>query len=141
METFVVYRRCFVDDRANVLWNLCLFHFPMNIPSHPLLSWSLMHSNSVLVGERATSSFDRRFTGATSGICGIFVGFSLIAVVEFAYFVGLFVFELLKRPDSSGGNEKRADGKQPPIQTIYWGELYSYARATKNQRDRTRGKY
>ncbi|CAK9830943.1 Pickpocket protein 28 [Anthophora retusa] len=76
-----------------------------------------------------------------SGVCGIFVGFSLIAVVEFAYFVGLFVLELLKGPASSDGKEKLAERKQAPVQTIYWGELFSNARTTKNQRDRARGKY
>ncbi|PBC33128.1 Sodium channel protein Nach [Apis cerana cerana] len=58
--------------------------------------------------------------GDASGICGIFVGFSLIAIVEFAYFVGLFMLELLKGPSSSDGDGKRAESKQPPIQTIYW---------------------
>ncbi|CAK9806122.1 Sodium channel protein Nach [Anthophora quadrimaculata] len=76
-----------------------------------------------------------------SGVCGIFVGFSLIAVVEFAYFVGLFVLELLKGQASSDGKEKLAERKQAPVQTIYWGELFSNARTTKNQRDRARGKY
>ncbi|CAK9800138.1 Sodium channel protein Nach [Anthophora plagiata] len=76
-----------------------------------------------------------------SGVCGIFVGFSLIAVVEFAYFVGLFVLELLKGPASSDGKENLAERKQAPVQTIYWGELFSNARTTKNQRDRARGKY
>ncbi|XP_050584544.1 sodium channel protein Nach-like [Bombus affinis] len=71
--------------------------------------------------------------GEASGICGIFVGFSLIVVVEFAYFVGLFVLELLKGPTPTDG--KWAESEQTPIQSIYWGELYSYARTTKNQRD------
>ncbi|XP_043511153.1 sodium channel protein Nach-like [Frieseomelitta varia] len=80
--------------------------------------------------------------GEASGICGIFVGFSLIVIVEFAYFVGLFVLELLKGPATSDRDGNSAAGKRTtPIQKIYWGELYSYARTTKNQRDRARGKY
>ncbi|KOC68351.1 Sodium channel protein Nach [Habropoda laboriosa] len=79
--------------------------------------------------------------GDASSICGIFVGFSLIVVVEFAYFVGLFVLELLKGPASSDGEEKWAGSKQATVQTIYWGELFSNAGTTKNQRDRARGKY
>lgn len=51
------------------------------------------------------------------------------------------MLELLKGPSSSDGDGKRAESKQPPIQTIYWGELYSRTRM-KNQRDRAiRGKY
>ena len=92
--------------------------------------------------ERVTEPFDRRFAGEASGICGIFVGFSLIVVVEFAYFVGLFVLELLKGPaPSDRGGKPAGSERTTPIQKIYWGELYSYARTTKNQRDRARGKY
>ncbi|XP_076220533.1 pickpocket protein 28-like isoform X2 [Nomia melanderi] len=66
--------------------------------------------------------------GDASGIGGIFVGFSLIAVVEFVYFVGLFVFELLKGPDSSDAAEDESGRKRAPIQVIYWGELYPRTR-------------
>nr|XP_033328781.1 sodium channel protein Nach-like [Megalopta genalis] len=67
--------------------------------------------------------------GDASGIGGIFVGFSLIAVVEFVYFVGLFVFELLKGPDPSEvGAEDESWRERPPIQKIYWGELYPRSR-------------
>ncbi|CAL7946196.1 unnamed protein product [Xylocopa violacea] len=79
--------------------------------------------------------------GDASGICGIFVGFSLIVVVEFAYFVGLFLLELFSGPPSPDGSENRVEPKQTQIQTIYWGEVYSNERAAKNRRDRGRGKY
>ncbi|XP_076751975.1 sodium channel protein Nach [Xylocopa sonorina] len=80
--------------------------------------------------------------GDASGICGIFVGFSLIVLVEFAYFVGLFLLELSSGPPPpSDANENRVEPKQTQIQTIYWGELYSNERSTKNRRDRGRGKY
>ncbi|XP_076391775.1 sodium channel protein Nach-like [Megachile rotundata] len=63
--------------------------------------------------------------GDASGIWGIFVGFSLIAIVEFVYFIGLFVLELVKGPTSSDSNKKQVKHWQSPIQSIYWGELYS----------------
>ncbi|XP_054006766.1 sodium channel protein Nach-like [Hylaeus anthracinus] len=63
-----------------------------------------------------------------SGIGGIFIGFSLIAIVELSYFVGLFVLEVLKGPDSSDGIEDETERKQLPLQTIYWGELYPRTR-------------
>lgn len=52
------------------------------------------------------------------------------------------MLELLKGPTSSDEDGKRRH-EQPPIQTIYWGELYSRTRiTTKNQRDRAiRGRY
>ncbi|XP_076658777.1 sodium channel protein Nach [Halictus rubicundus] len=81
--------------------------------------------------------------GDASGIGGIFVGFSLIAVVEFVYFVGLFVFELLKGPDSSDGVEDESGRERPTIQKIYWGELYPRTRqnVTAKRHDRIRDKY
>ncbi|XP_076279922.1 sodium channel protein Nach-like [Lasioglossum baleicum] len=81
--------------------------------------------------------------GDASGIGGIFVGFSLIAVVEFVYFVGLFVFELLKGPDSSDGVEDESGRERPTIQKIYWGELYPRSRqnVTAKRHYRIRDKY
>ncbi|XP_015432820.1 PREDICTED: sodium channel protein Nach-like [Dufourea novaeangliae] len=80
--------------------------------------------------------------GDASGIGGIFLGFSLIAVVEFAYFVGLFVLELLKGPDSSDRAKDESGRKRAAIQTIYWGELYPRTRpgVIADQRDRRRDK-
>ncbi|XP_078049298.1 sodium channel protein Nach-like [Augochlora pura] len=82
--------------------------------------------------------------GDASGIGGIFVGFSLIAVVEFVYFVGLFVFELLKGPDSSDVVvEDESWRERPPIQKIYWGELYprSKQNMTVKRHHQNRGMY
>lgn len=81
------------------------------------------------------------FPGDASGIGGIFVGFSLIAIVEFVYFVGLFVFEVLKGPDSSDAAEDESGRKRPPIQVIYWGELYRRTRPTPKRRDPRRDNY
>ncbi|XP_076635476.1 sodium channel protein Nach-like [Colletes latitarsis] len=78
-----------------------------------------------------------------SGIGGIFIGFSLIAIVEFGYFVGLFVWELLKGPTSSDGIDNKTKRKRPALQIIYWGELYPRTRPDiiTNQHGRFPNKY
>ncbi|XP_076177386.1 uncharacterized protein LOC143151829 [Ptiloglossa arizonensis] len=79
-----------------------------------------------------------------SGIGGIFIGFSLMAIVEFGYFVGLFVLEFLKGPTSSpDGIGDRNERKRPTLRTIYWNELYPKTEPATmtNQPDRIRGKY
>ncbi|XP_076668488.1 sodium channel protein Nach [Andrena cerasifolii] len=63
-----------------------------------------------------------------SGIGGIFIGFSLIGVMELVYFVWIFVCDLLAAPSSSRANEIQAELKRPKIQSIYWGELYPRTR-------------
>nr|XP_034172628.1 sodium channel protein Nach-like isoform X1 [Osmia lignaria] len=78
--------------------------------------------------------------GDASGIWGIFVGFSLIAIVEFVYFIGLFVLELVKGPVSLDRNKKQVKHWESPIQSIYWGELYSNVKSKRNN-DRYRNEY
>ncbi|XP_026674848.1 sodium channel protein Nach-like [Ceratina calcarata] len=74
--------------------------------------------------------------GDAASICGIFIGFNLILIVEFVYFVGCFLIELVKGPSKGKEGIKI---KQTQIQTIYWGSLYSNVRTVENQRNRIHG--
>ncbi|XP_025266758.1 acid-sensing ion channel 1B-like [Camponotus floridanus] len=61
------------------------------------------------------------------GICGVFIGFSLISVVEVLYFLVLIFLDLfcgksaLQEDDNQEKETKSIHS--PTIQTIYWNEL------------------
>lgn len=62
-------------------------------------------------------------TGDACGIIALFIGFSLISVVELFYFIIFLLLDLLE-PDPDP-RMIRKDGlrTQPPVRTIYWNEL------------------
>ncbi|EFN80350.1 Sodium channel protein Nach [Harpegnathos saltator] len=57
------------------------------------------------------------------GICGVFIGFSLISVVEFLYFVALVFREMLCKGWVIKDEDHERKSQSQPIRTIYWSEL------------------
>jgi len=62
-----------------------------------------------------------RFAGNIGGICGVFIGFSLISIVEILYFIALMLRDLLYK--ESPIEEEIQSVPREGIQTIYWSEL------------------
>ncbi|KAG7201468.1 hypothetical protein KM043_004228 [Ampulex compressa] len=54
------------------------------------------------------------------GICGVFIGVSLISFVELAYYAVLLFLELWCEPRRG---EEEIRRQKSPVRTIYWGEL------------------
>ncbi|XP_015171758.1 PREDICTED: sodium channel protein Nach-like isoform X2 [Polistes dominula] len=71
------------------------------------------------------------------GICGIFIGFSLISVIELIYFFVLLLFELYKSFDRNSDEiEIEIDEpkeKESMSYTIYWNELVPKSRRRKTK--------
>ncbi|XP_014487995.1 PREDICTED: sodium channel protein Nach-like [Dinoponera quadriceps] len=57
------------------------------------------------------------------GICGVFIGFSLISVVEILYFVMLVFREMLCKRWVIEDESREKEIPNQPIRTIYWSEL------------------
>ncbi|XP_047355458.1 sodium channel protein Nach-like isoform X2 [Vespa velutina] len=58
------------------------------------------------------------------GICGVFIGFSLISVIELIYFFILLLFDLYKNYNPNGEEiEIEIPRKETTTYTIYWNEL------------------
>lgn len=67
------------------------------------------------------------FAGDIGGICGVFIGFSLISIVELLYFLVLALLDLFcgkstLREDDDREKETKSIPRQT-VQTIYWNEL------------------
>ncbi|KAK2582164.1 hypothetical protein KPH14_004522 [Odynerus spinipes] len=75
------------------------------------------------------------------GICGVFIGFSLISVVELVYFLTLLLLELYKsfsgNVEERVGEEVESSGELPQkestMYTIYWNELAPRTRQKKRR--------
>lgn len=74
--------------------------------------------------------------GDIGGICGVFIGFSLISVVEMLYFLALVLRDLLfkesimrmdddheEKDDGDHDGEKIQSIHDQTVTTIYWSEL------------------
>ncbi|PSN42712.1 hypothetical protein C0J52_14302 [Blattella germanica] len=62
------------------------------------------------------------YSGNFGGICGLFVGFSLISVVEFVYFFTLRLFFVMKEPQNTKLKKETSVSNQTN-QNIYWREV------------------
>ncbi|EZA49292.1 Sodium channel protein Nach [Ooceraea biroi] len=110
--------------RTNLLWNV-------NITNQAVLHIFFSKYGSIRL-KQDVSSYWYEFMSNIGGICGVFIGFSLISVVEFLYFIALILRDLL-REDSSildDDHDDHDDHKDKiqsvpceNIQTIYWSEL------------------
>ena len=60
--------------------------------------------------------------GNFGGICGLFVGFSLISVVEFVYFFTLRLFFAIREPQNTHFRNETNVNKVDD-QNIYWREV------------------
>jgi amiloride-sensitive sodium channel len=68
------------------------------------------------------------FSGNFGGICGLFVGFSLISIVEFVYFFTLRLFFVVRSTKDENTKDNIDSRKKTanPIQNngnIYWREI------------------
>lgn len=67
------------------------------------------------------------FAGDVGGICGVFVGFSFISVVELLYFFALVFCDLLCKKlalqKSDDCKDEIPSIQDKIVQTIYWKEL------------------
>ncbi|KAF7391294.1 hypothetical protein HZH66_009774 [Vespula vulgaris] len=67
------------------------------------------------------------------GICGVFIGFSLISVVELIYFFILLLFDLYKSYDPNSEEiDIEIPRKEATMYTIYWNELVPKTRIEKD---------
>nr|KAF7417197.1 hypothetical protein H0235_011728 [Vespula pensylvanica] len=67
------------------------------------------------------------------GICGVFIGFSLISVVELIYFFVLLLFDLYKSYDPNSEEiDIEIPRKEATMYTIYWNELVPKTRIEKD---------
>ncbi|KAF7394134.1 hypothetical protein HZH68_010953 [Vespula germanica] len=67
------------------------------------------------------------------GICGVFIGFSLISVVELIYFFVLLLFDLYKSYDPNSVEiDIEIPRKETTMYTIYWNELVPKTRIEKD---------
>lgn len=76
------------------------------------------------------------------GICGVFIGFSLISVVELVYFIALLLFELYKNLRGKDEEEEKTEEiehgaeflqQESTMYTIYWNELVPRTRQKKKR--------
>nr|XP_012232562.1 PREDICTED: sodium channel protein Nach-like [Linepithema humile] len=73
------------------------------------------------------SSYWYELLSDIGGICGVFIGFSLISVVELLYFLALALRDLLRKEstvqESEDHEEEIQQIQSQTIRTIYWSEL------------------
>jgi len=70
---------------------------------------------------------DGHFAGDIGGICGVFIGFSFISIVEFLYFLALMFRDLLRKKltlqEDDDSKDEIPSVQTPAKQIIYWNEL------------------
>lgn len=74
--------------------------------------------------------------GDIGGVCGVFIGFSLISIVELVYFTTLFFVNSHKKQrerDSSPPREKFILNHDENIRTIYWNEITNTKMPKRNE--------
>lgn len=71
---------------------------------------------------------DGRFAGDIGGICGVFIGFSFISIVELLYFFAVVLRDLLCKKSSflqedDNHTDENPSAQAQTIRAIYWKEL------------------
>ncbi|KAH0947138.1 hypothetical protein HN011_007794 [Eciton burchellii] len=105
--------------QTNLLWNI-------NITDEAIVHmFSSKYGSTKL--KQDVSSYWYELLSNIGGICGIFIGFSLISIVEFLYFIALMLRDLFHKKltleDDDSSEDKIQSIPCESIQTIYWSEL------------------
>ncbi|XP_076220536.1 sodium channel protein Nach-like isoform X3 [Nomia melanderi] len=104
-------------------FQLELDRFYDNITGYTTLDIFFANTNTVYLRQRRSYEW-YDYLSDIGGICGFFLGCSLISIVEIIYYFLLFLMELLMPPSEPETEEEAGTPrKQLPMQSLYFNEL------------------